>query len=140
MKQRSSPVLLFFLGLCTAATPSWVQRGGSSGGGGQPGAPGLPGRQPQQQQRMQGPVYISGRVIVETGRPAAEAVSLELSCGARAMQVIHTDLGGYFTFTLGTGAPSNLDFTASSDAPMVPGTRDSMADLTGVRNNNMLTG
>ena len=36
------------------------------------------------------------------------------------MQVIHTDLKGYFQFTLGAGRQSNIDFSASSDSPMSP--------------------
>jgi tetratricopeptide (TPR) repeat protein len=35
----------------------------------------------------------------------------------RSVQVIHTDLGGYFTFNLGSGAQSNVDFSASNETP-----------------------
>ncbi|MBI3934147.1 MAG: tetratricopeptide repeat protein [Acidobacteria bacterium] len=47
----------------------------------------------------------------------SEPVSVELNCGMRAVQVIHTDLGGYFTFNLGSGAQSNIDFSASNESP-----------------------
>ena len=66
--------------------------------------------------QLQGPVFVSGRVVMETGRPVSESVSVELNCGMRPLQVIHTDLGGYFTFQLGTGMQSNMDFSASNDS------------------------
>jgi len=109
--------------------PLWGQRQGSSsssvpGGSG----PGTLGRQPGPSQpsaspnnRVQGPLYVSGRVLLESGQPAPEAVSVEINCGMRPLQVIHTDLGGYFTFTLGAGVQSNVDFSASNESPMSSG-------------------
>lgn len=70
---------------------------------------------------MQGPMYVSGRIALESGRPAPESVSVELNCGMRPLQVIHTDLGGYFTFSLGSGFQSNMDFSASNETPMSAG-------------------
>jgi tetratricopeptide (TPR) repeat protein len=67
--------------------------------------------------QFRGPMFISGRVISELGRPVSEPVSVELNCGMRAVQVIHTDLGGYFTFNLGSGTQSNIDFSASNESP-----------------------
>lgn len=58
---------------------------------------------------------------MDTGQPVPEAVSVSLGCGMRSMQVIQTDLKGYFQFTLGAGTQSNMDFSASSDAPMSRG-------------------
>ena len=55
---------------------------------------------------------------MDTGQPVPESVSVALGCGTRSLQVIHTDLKGYFQFTLGAGTQSNTDFSASSDAPM----------------------
>lgn len=66
---------------------------------------------------MQGPIFVSGRIVTDTGRAAPESLSIELTCGLKPLQVIHSDLGGYFTFTLGTGFQSNMDFSASSDGP-----------------------
>jgi hypothetical protein len=66
---------------------------------------------------FRGPTFISGRVLSELARPLSEPVSVELNCGMRSLQVIHTDLGGYFTFNLGTGAQSNIDFSASNETP-----------------------
>ena len=54
---------------------------------------------------------------MESGQPASEPVTVELTCGMRPLQVIHTDLGGYFTFNLGGGMQSNFDFSASSESP-----------------------
>jgi len=62
-------------------------------------------------------MFISGRVVSELGRPVSEPVSVELNCGMRPVQVIHTDLGGYFTFNLGSGTQSNIDFSASNESP-----------------------
>jgi tetratricopeptide (TPR) repeat protein len=58
---------------------------------------------------------------METGQPVPEPVSVALGCGIQEMQVIHTDLKGYFQFTLGAGTQSNMDFSASSDARVSPG-------------------
>ena len=55
---------------------------------------------------------------MDTGQPVPEAVSVSLGCGIQSMQVIQTDLKGYFQYTLGGGTQSNMDFSASSDAPM----------------------
>jgi len=55
---------------------------------------------------------------MDTGQPVPEPVSVGLDCGMRALQVIHTDLKGYFRFTLGGGPQSNIDFSASNDASM----------------------
>ena len=55
---------------------------------------------------------------METGKPTPEPVSIELNCGMRPLQAIHTDLGGYFTFSLGSGVQSNMDFSASNENPM----------------------
>ena len=57
---------------------------------------------------------------MDTGQPVPGPVSVALGCGIRSLQMIHTDLKGYFQFTLGAGIQSNMDFSASSDAPMSP--------------------
>jgi len=63
------------------------------------------------------PLYVNGRVILETGRTALEPVSVGLNCGETSLQLIHTDLDGYFRFVLGAGIQSNMDFSASEGAP-----------------------
>ncbi len=104
--------------------PSRGQAQGSSQRPSQPPSTGTtrpPGTNPSPSRTMdqtQGPVYVGGRIVMETGRPAPEAVSVELNCGMRPLQVIHTDLGGYFTFSLGSGFQSNMDFSASNENPM----------------------
>jgi tetratricopeptide (TPR) repeat protein len=55
---------------------------------------------------------------MDTGQPVPEPVTVELNCGLRPLQVIHTDLGGYFTFNLGSGMQSNFDFSASNESPV----------------------
>jgi hypothetical protein len=79
---------------------------------------GQPGQQPGvNQPQYQSPLFVSGRIVMETGQPVPEPVSVALTCGARPLQVIRTDLKGYFQFTLGAGAQSNMDFSASNGAP-----------------------
>lgn len=47
------------------------------------------------------------------------------------MQVIHTDIKGYFQFTLGAGPQGNMDYSASNDASMSP-TNNGMQSTAGV--------
>ncbi len=124
------------------AGPSWGQKSGTSGSGStgtgttgsgstgtstttQPGGTvsGTNGQQPGlNQPQFQTPVYVNGRILMDTGQPVPESVSVALGCGARSLQVIRTDLKGYFQFALGAGTQNNTDFSASSDAPMsLPG-------------------
>lgn len=52
---------------------------------------------------------------METGQPVPEPVSVALDCGLRILQVIRTDLKGYFQFTLGSGPQGNVDYTAADE-------------------------
>ena len=70
---------------------------------------------------LQGPLYIGGRIVLETGKPVQESLGIELSCESRLVQAIRSDLGGYFTFSLGGGGASNLDFSASNESSVVVG-------------------
>ena len=115
-------MIVLLTGLLALHSFAQAQGGGSSTGtSGTSGSTG--GRQPAPRQptrpmgQPQGPMFVSGRVLMETGRPVSEPVSIELNCGLRPLQVIHTDLGGYFTFSLGTGTQSNFDFSASNESP-----------------------
>jgi hypothetical protein len=58
---------------------------------------------------------------MDGGQPVPESVSVALGCGMRSLQVIHTDLKGYFQFTLGAGPQDNVDFSASNDSSISPG-------------------
>jgi tetratricopeptide (TPR) repeat protein len=64
---------------------------------------------------MQTPLYIKGRVLMNSGEPVPEPVSVGLNCGMRFVQAIHTDPKGYFEFTLGAGPQGNVDTSASND-------------------------
>ena len=102
--------------------PLWGQGQGSSSSSGRSGSSTTNTRPPSPTQRrpteqMRRPTYINGRVLMDTGQPISESVSVELNCGMKPLQVIHTDLGGYFTFSLGTGFQSNMDFSASNQSP-----------------------
>ena len=122
---RSSFFIAFFAFLGTSGALAQTS-GGSSGGGSSPAPSTAPSpspstnrstRSPQRPDPFRSPMFVSGRVVSELGRAVTEPVSVELNCGMRPIQVIHTDLGGYFTFSLGTGAQSNLDFSASNESP-----------------------
>ena len=58
---------------------------------------------------------------METGQPVPEPVSVQLDCGMRVLQVIRTDLKGYFQFTLGSGPQGNIDYSAADDQIMGAG-------------------
>ena len=70
---------------------------------------------------------------MDTGQPVPEPVSVGLDCGMRSLQVIHTDLKGYFRFTLGGGPQGNIDFSASNDASMSPAGIDMSSPGGGIR-------
>jgi tetratricopeptide (TPR) repeat protein len=57
---------------------------------------------------------------MDTGGPVPEPVSVGLNCGMRSLQMIRTDLKGYFQFTLGAGPQGNIDFSGSNDSPVSP--------------------
>ena len=109
--------------LCSAVFAWGQSSGGNSSGSSNTGSttpttrPRTTTPSPRTIEPYRGPTFITGRVISELGRPLSEPVSAELNCGMRPVQVIHTDLGGYFTFNLGTGAQSNIDFSASNETP-----------------------
>ncbi len=93
---------------------------GSSSGGGSSSSPSRPTPSPttrRSTEQSRRPTYVNGRVVMNTGQPVSETVSVELNCGMKPVQVIHTDLGGYFTFSIGTGLQSNMDFSASNQSP-----------------------
>jgi len=58
---------------------------------------------------------------METGQPVPEPVSVALDCGLRIVQVIRTDLKGYFQFTLGSGPQGNVDYSAANEEAIGPG-------------------
>jgi len=122
MKQRfrSTCIAILIIGWLTATGFAQGQGGGSSGSrpGGSTGGTTQPPRQPTRpMDQPRGPSFVSGRVVMDSGRAASEPVTVELNCGMRPVQVIHTDLGGYFTFNLGTGMQSNFDFSAANESP-----------------------
>lgn len=88
----------------------------------QPATGGNRGSAQQEQQQNQNrdqqlPLYVEGRVLAETGQPVPDLVSLKLTCGMRTLQVIKTDLQGYFRFAMGAGTQANTDFSAADEAP-----------------------
>ena len=113
--------------LVLVAGPSWGQRVGaptqpSQPTGSAPSSSASPNVSTQPSNRqIQPPLYVSGRVLMETGQPVPEPVSVGLSCGMREVQVVHTDLKGYFQFTLGAGPQGNIDTSASNDTPAMGG-------------------
>jgi Tetratricopeptide repeat len=96
--------------------PSRPPSGTSSGT-----SPGQPSSSvPSSVSQMQTPLYVNGRVLVD-GQPVPEPVSVGLNCGTRSLQVIHTDMKGYFQFTLGAGPQGNMDVSASDQTPVGAG-------------------
>jgi tetratricopeptide (TPR) repeat protein len=117
--------------LLALVVPSWAQRPSSQGPSRPSGptsgtAPNVPGgEQPglgQSPSQMQSPLYVNGRVLLmDTGQPAPEPVSVQLACGVNLLQVISTDLKGYFQFVLGAGPQSNANLSAADETPIVMG-------------------
>jgi tetratricopeptide (TPR) repeat protein len=110
-----------------AVLPSWGQRGGSQGGsrpsapsgGAAPNVSNQPIGPGASQPQVQTPLYVNGRVLLaDTGQPAPEPVSVQLDCGVSVLQVIQTDLKGYFQFTFGAGPQSNANLGAADDTPI----------------------
>jgi hypothetical protein len=111
---------------------SFPLRGQKSGSPQQPSPPGNTGAQPQpgsvqpsnhSQNQIQGPIFVSGRIVMENGQSLAESAFVELKCdtASRSLPAIHTDRKGFFEFVVGSGAQPNLDFSASSGVPLSSG-------------------
>jgi hypothetical protein len=82
-----------------------------------------PVQQPNPEQQL--PLYVDGQVLTDQGKPAPDAVSVKLSCGMRTLQIIKTDMKGYFHFALGLGQQANSDFSAAdatADSSVMTGT------------------
>ena len=114
----------FLLGVfLLIAWPSWAQRSGSSAPSqpsGQPG--GLTPGQPlgsSQPSNIGAPRFVDGRIVLDTDQPVPDSVSVGLNCGAKSLQVIHTDSKGYFRFNLDAGPQSNMAISAADDPPPV---------------------
>lgn len=115
--------------LALAVVPSWAQRTGGSQAPSRPSAPagGTAPNVPAGQQpglgpsgtQMQSPLYVNGRVLLnDTNQPSPEPVSVQLYCGVGLLQVIQTDLKGYFQFVLGAGPQSNANLSAADETPI----------------------
>ena len=126
MNRLSARTCMMGFLILLAALPSWCQK---SGGPGKPGSgsgssgsgsvnPAPVSSTPAPQPSLS-PIFVKGRILMETGEPVPEPVSVALQCGTRPLQVIQSDLKGYFEFTLGGGggAQDNTDFSASNNAP-----------------------
>jgi hypothetical protein len=96
------------------AWPSWGQKTGPPQPPAQPrgSAPTGPVSNQPRTLESQTPIFVYGRVLMESGQPVPEPVSVELSCGTRLVQVIHPDLKGNFQFVLGEGPQGNMDMSA----------------------------
>lgn len=113
------------------AWPAWGQNSGSGSSGSKPSAPssgssgsntsGRTNNPAQPTGQMQTPLYVNGRVLLDTGQPVQEPVSVGLTCGMRSLQTIHTDSKGYFQFTLGAGPQGNMDLASAEQGPISTG-------------------
>jgi hypothetical protein len=128
MNPLSSRYCFAALSIVFVALAAQAQQAGTSGSGAKPSGPSMPGQpsgsvpgQPSQrpglnQPQFQAPLYINGRILMDSGQPAPEPVSVTLGCGMRPLQVIYTDLKGNFQFNLGSGPQGNEAMDASSDS------------------------
>src|SRR5215216_2923648 len=124
-RHRATPrstILILVLATLAVAQPhiAPAQTTGTPGGGGGGSNQPRPARTPSRNDQFSSPVFVTGRLLTDLNRPADDPITLELSCGMRTVQVIHTDLGGYFTFTVGgttSTFQSNMDFSASNEGP-----------------------
>jgi hypothetical protein len=64
------------------------------------------------------PLHVNGQILMDTGQPVFEPVSVAFVCGGHTLQVTRTDLKGYFQFDFGTGPHANMDMSFSDDAPI----------------------
>jgi lipoprotein NlpI len=86
-----------------AGAPAGPTTGGGSTTGASPRQPSIPSinqPQQQQQQQMQQPIFLSGRVMMEDGTPAANVV-IQRVCSGSAKGEGYTDNRGYFSIQLG---------------------------------------
>jgi hypothetical protein len=112
--------------LFLTVVPCWGQKSGSSGSkpsapsaGSAPNVPGQQSPMGQSSPQMQTPLYVNGRVLlIDTGQPAPEPVSVQLNCGVSLLQAIQTDLKGYFQFILGAGPQGNMNLSAADNTPI----------------------
>jgi hypothetical protein len=124
MKRCSARYFVMGLLIFSAVMPSWCQKSGSPGRGGSGSGSSAPSIQPPASSASTQPnaLFVRGRILVDSGQPVPEPVSVILQCGVRPLQVIKSDLKGYFEFTLGQGPQGNADFDSSDDNSSPPGT------------------
>lgn len=122
-KQAEAIRLMACLAFLTFAMMPVALQAQSSGGSGSSGstnnAP-RPTRSTNRNDQFTSPVFVTGRVMTELNRAPEDPVTVELSCGMKVVSVIHTDIGGYFTFSVGGSTntfQSNMDFSASNEGP-----------------------
>jgi tetratricopeptide (TPR) repeat protein len=99
--------------LLLVVRPSWAQRSGPPASAQPPTQPAGSASPQMSPGQPRAPHYLDGRVVLETGQPSREPVSVVLNCRTNSLQ-IRTDLKGYFRFTFSEGVQSNADFSASN--------------------------
>src|SRR5262249_54150234 len=131
-----------------------AQRGGNSGGGGNTGNPGGnpgggntggnppttigPPQQPQSPQQntnpvpqMPVPVFISGKVMMDDGRPLPDNITIQRLCSMQSHTVAYANTRGQFNFQWGGNQPSGIIPDASEGGPF-----GGMRNLDGATNTN----
>src|SRR6478672_5106215 len=111
------------------AMAAFGQRGGQNPGGSAtnpPGAPTAPTpgnnppmtnpnprtpqpQQPQQPDMTQRPIFLSGKVMLDSGTPPPEPVVIERVCGGNPRPEAWTDSKGHFSFQLGQNTAMMAD-------------------------------
>jgi predicted negative regulator of RcsB-dependent stress response len=136
------PIALFAL-VAALPVPGLAQGGPSSGGGSTPTNPRPTTPSPSRRStvdRSRPPIFLTGRVVNEAGRPISDSASVQLNCATRSVQSVHTDLDGYFTINIGTGVQNNFDFSAANDGRQGFAGINSGADLPVRFGDNALAG
>ncbi len=90
--------------------------------------PTIPSTQPQPQV---GPIFLSGKVVMENGGPPPEKVTIERVCNGRARREGYTDSSGSFSFQLGAMPTAFQDASTSTVRDLGSSRTDMMNDMTG---------
>jgi Flp pilus assembly protein TadD len=128
----------FSLAVAAAQRTGGTPPGGASGNNPPGGASPLPSGnrgnqpggifdQPSQNERMERPVFLSGKVVLDDGTAPPEPVTIELMCHGQVRPEGYTDSRGRFSIQLGQQGATLMDASVSSGAmgnPGAPGRRD----------------
>jgi Flp pilus assembly protein TadD len=79
--------------------------------------PTTPGQQQPQMGGMNGPIYVSGKVVLDDGTPPPDTVTVERVCNGVARPEGYTDSKGRFSFQLGQNTATMSDASVGGGGP-----------------------